>query len=77
MFTLRMRIRQRKYAAFAGFLAARDSEEVLESECTAQDSVWDAHLTRKSLMFAKSFRWLKAKFAICVVFYIFIRPHET
>jgi len=25
--------------------------------------MWDAHLTRKSLMFAKSFRWLKAKFA--------------
>lgn len=28
-------------------------------------------------MFAKSFRWLKAKFAICVAFYNFIRPHET
>jgi len=39
--------------------------------------LWDAHLTRKSLMFAKSFRWLKAKFAICVAFYNFIRPHET
>ena len=39
--------------------------------------LWDAHLTRKSLMFAKSFRWLKAKFAICVGFYNFIRPHET
>ena len=39
--------------------------------------IWDAHLTRKSLMFAKSFRWLKAKFAICVGFYNFIRPHET
>jgi len=39
--------------------------------------MWDAHLTRKSLMFAKSFRWLKAKFAICVGFYNFIRPHET
>ena len=39
--------------------------------------IWDAHLTRKSLMFAKSFRWLIAKFAICVGFYNFIRPHET
>jgi hypothetical protein len=39
--------------------------------------LWDAHLTRKTLRFAKSFRWLKAKFAICVAFYNFIRPHET
>ena len=39
--------------------------------------LWDAHLTRKTVMFAKSFRWLKAKFAICVGFYNFIRPHET
>ena len=39
--------------------------------------MWDAHLTRKSLMFAKSIRWLKAKFAICVGFYNLIRPHET
>jgi len=28
--------------------------------------LWDAHLTRKSLTFAKSFRWLKAKFSICI-----------
>jgi len=39
--------------------------------------LWDAHLTRKTLNFAKSFRWLKAKFSICVAFYNFIRPHET
>ena len=39
--------------------------------------LWDAHLTRKSLLFAKSFRWLKAKFSLCVGFYNFIRPHET
>ena len=39
--------------------------------------LWDAHLTRKSLTFAKSFSWLKAKFSICVAFYNFIRPHET
>ena len=38
---------------------------------------WDAHLTRKCLTFAKSLRWLKAKFAICVGFYNFIRSHET
>jgi len=39
--------------------------------------MWDAHLTRKSLMFAKSFRWLKAKFSLCVGFYNLIRPHES
>lgn len=39
--------------------------------------MWDSHLSRKSLMYAKSFRWLKAKFSICVAFYNFIRPHET
>lgn len=39
--------------------------------------MWDAHLSRKSLMFAKSFRWLKAKFSICIGFYNFIRPHGT
>lgn len=39
--------------------------------------MWDAHLTRKSLMYAKSIRWLKAKFSICVAFYNLIRPHET
>jgi hypothetical protein len=39
--------------------------------------MWDAHLTRKSLMYARSIRWLRAKFSICVAFYNFIRPHET
>lgn len=39
--------------------------------------LWDAHLIRKSLTFAKSICWLRAKFAICVAFYNFIRPHET
>jgi IS1 family transposase len=39
--------------------------------------LWDAHLTRKSLTFAKASRWLNAKFSICVAFYNFIRPHET
>jgi hypothetical protein len=28
--------------------------------------LWDAHLARKALTFARSHRWLKAKFAICV-----------
>lgn len=39
--------------------------------------IWDAHLSRKSLTFAKNFRWLKAKFSICIAFYNFIRSHET
>ena len=39
--------------------------------------LWDAHLTRKGLTFAKAIRWLKAKFSICVAFYNFVRPHET
>ena len=39
--------------------------------------IWDAHLIRKSPTVARSIRWLKAKFAICVSFYNLIRPHET
>ncbi len=39
--------------------------------------LWDAHLTRKAPTVARSMRWLKAKFAICVACYNFIRPHET
>jgi hypothetical protein len=39
--------------------------------------LWDAHLRRKSLTFARSFDWLKAKFAICAAVYNFIRPHFT
>jgi hypothetical protein len=39
--------------------------------------LWDAHLTRKTLAFAKAKRWLRAKFAICMAFYDFIRPHGT
>lgn len=39
--------------------------------------LWDAHLCRKSLTFAKSQRWLAAKFAIAVSVYNFVRPHET
>jgi hypothetical protein len=39
--------------------------------------LWDAHLCRKSLTFAKSFRWLAAKFAIVVSVYNFVRPHES
>ncbi len=39
--------------------------------------LWDAHLTRKSITFAKSMRWFKAKFAICVSVYNLVRPHET
>jgi IS1 family transposase len=39
--------------------------------------LWDAHLARKSPTAARSVRWLKAKFAICVACYNLIRPHET
>jgi len=39
--------------------------------------LWDAHLARKSPTAARSMRWLKAKFAICVACYNFIRAHET
>ena len=39
--------------------------------------LWDAHLTRKAPTVARSIHWLKAKFAICVACYNFIRPHET
>lgn len=39
--------------------------------------LWDAHLARKAPTVARSMRWLKAKFAICVACYNFIRPHET
>ena len=39
--------------------------------------LWDAHLARKSPTAARSIRWLKAKFAICVACYNMIRPHET
>lgn len=38
--------------------------------------LWDAHLTRKAPTAARSMRWLKAKFAICVACYNLIRPHE-
>lgn len=37
----------------------------------------DAHLRRKSLTFAKSLRWLKAKFALVVAWYNLVRPHMT
>jgi len=39
--------------------------------------LWDAHLARKSPTAARSLRWLKAKFAICVACYNLIRPHAT
>lgn len=39
--------------------------------------LWDAHLARKAPTAARSMRWLKAKFAIVVACYNFIRPHET
>ncbi len=39
--------------------------------------LWDAHLTRKASTFARSPRWLRAKFAIVVACYNLIRPHGT
>jgi hypothetical protein len=39
--------------------------------------LWDSHLVRKSLTFARSLRWLRAKFAIIVSCYNLIRPHGT
>jgi IS1 family transposase len=38
--------------------------------------IWDAHLTRKSYCFSKSIEWLKAKLAIVIFVYNFIRPHS-
>ena len=39
--------------------------------------LWDSHLTRKTLCFAKNKRLLNAKLAICVAVYNFVRPHGT
>lgn len=39
--------------------------------------LWDAHLRRKTLTFARAIRWLRAKFAITVAVYDLLRPHET
>jgi hypothetical protein len=37
----------------------------------------DAHLTRKTLWFAKSMTWLQARFSIIVANYNFVRPHSS
>lgn len=37
----------------------------------------DAHLSRKSLTFAKSLRYFEAKIAFIAAFYDFVRPHST
>jgi hypothetical protein len=39
--------------------------------------LWDSHLTRKSLCFAKCRSWFHAKLAICISAYNFIRPHSS
>ena len=39
--------------------------------------LWDVHLARKASTAARSMRWLKAKFAICVACYNLVRLHET
>jgi IS1 family transposase len=37
----------------------------------------DSHLRRKSVTFAKSIDWLKAKLAICIGYYNLVKPHGT
>lgn len=37
----------------------------------------NAHLARKSLRFAKSLRWLSARFSFIDAFYNFVRPHSS
>jgi hypothetical protein len=37
----------------------------------------NAHLSRKTLCFSKSLQWLKAKFALTVAYYNFVRPHGS
>lgn len=39
--------------------------------------LWDAHLTRKVVTFARAIKWLRAKFAITVAVYDLVRSHET
>lgn len=39
--------------------------------------LWDSHLTRKTMCFSRSVDHMKAKLAICLVDYNFIRPHST
>ncbi|MDR1110169.1 MAG: hypothetical protein LBP92_05600 [Deltaproteobacteria bacterium] len=47
-------------------------------ECSnATLRLWDLHLTRKSYTFAKSIDFIRAKLAICISFYNFIKPHGT
>jgi IS1 family transposase len=38
---------------------------------------WDAHLTRKTLKFARNIDYFKAKLAISIFKYNFVRPHIT
>lgn len=37
----------------------------------------DAHLSRKTLWFAKCKRWLKARFSVIAAVYNFVRPHTS
>jgi hypothetical protein len=39
--------------------------------------LWDAHLTRKTLKFAKNIDYLKAKLALSIMKYNFIKKHTT
>jgi hypothetical protein len=39
--------------------------------------LWDAHLTRKAVTFAKARRWLEEKLSICIIWYDFVRRHGS
>jgi hypothetical protein len=39
--------------------------------------LWDAHLVRKGMTYAKAINYLKAKITICIAAYNFIRPHSS
>jgi len=57
-----------------------DSNTINTSFVERSNLTWrmmNAHLSRKSLCFSKSLRWLKAKFAIIVAYYNFVRPHSS
>jgi hypothetical protein len=60
---------------------AKSPSRTINTACIERSNLdwrlWDAHLARKAPTAARSKRWLIAKFAICVAFYDFIRPHET
>jgi len=77
MFTLRMRVRQKKYAAFAVFFGCTGLGRRFGIRMHGAGQRMGCPFGTEEPYVCKSFRWLKAKFAICVAFYNFIRPHGT